>query len=212
MKCPHCSVTYFSNWKEAHFYHHSGGTEWTYRMNLCPDCRRYAIEVYEGEETDAEWVRIFPLGANRGPVPKEVPAGIATDYIEAERVLPISAKASAALSRRCLQAILRAQGYKARDLAAEIDLLLKEPDPAKGIPTSLRDTVDAIRNFGNFSAHPITDVTQLQVIDVEAEEAEWCLEIIEELFQHFYVRPAEAAARKAALNAKLAAAGKPPAK
>jgi hypothetical protein len=73
-------------------------------------------------------------------------------------------------------------------------------------------TVDGIRNFGNFSAHPISDVTSLQIIDVEPEEAEWCLEILEGLFDHFYVGPAAAAKKKAALDAKLAAAGKPASK
>jgi hypothetical protein len=47
------------------------------------------------------------------------------------------------------------------------------------------------------------------VIEVEPHEAEWCLEIIEELFEHFYVGPAVAEAKKAALDAKLVAAGKP---
>ena len=137
---------------------------------------------------------------------------MASDYVEACRVLPISAKASAALSRRCLQSILRAHGYKANDLAKEIDLLLNEQDPKKAIPETLRVTVDGIRNFGNFSAHPITNITTLQIIDVEPEEAEWCLEILEEAFQHFYVRPAQAKARKAALDVKLMTAGKPAAK
>jgi hypothetical protein len=73
-------------------------------------------------------------------------------------------------------------------------------------------TVDVIRNFGNFSAHPVTDITTLQIIDVEPEEAEWCLETVEEMFQHFYVRPEQAKARKAALDVKLAAAGKPASK
>ena len=77
--------------------------------------------------------------------------------------MPISAKASAALSRRCLQNMLHAHGYKAKDnLAKEIDLLLNEPAVFRD---KLRVTVDAIRNFGNFSAHPINDVTTLQVID-----------------------------------------------
>jgi hypothetical protein len=124
-------------------------------------------------------------------------------------VLPLSAKASAALARRCLQTILREHGYKDRDLAKEIDLLLNETDPRKAIPESLRQTIDGIRNFGNFSAHPITDLTTLQIIDVEPEEADWCLDIVEEMFQHFYVRPALAKARKVALDAKLKAAGKP---
>jgi len=73
-------------------------------------------------------------------------------------------------------------------------------------------TVDGIRNFGNFSAHPIDDKTTLQVIDVEDHEAEWCLETIEELFEHFYVGPATAKTMIDNLNAKLAAAGKSPMK
>jgi hypothetical protein len=159
-----------------------------------------------------EGLQIYPIGANRGPVPVDVPPEIAVDYVEACNVLPISAKASAALSRRCLQNMLHADGYKAKDLAKEIDLLLIETDPKKALPHKLRETVDAIRNFGNFSAHAIDDKTTLQVIDVEPHEAEWCLETIEELFEHFYVRPAAAKAKKAALNMKLAAGGKPPAK
>jgi hypothetical protein len=141
-----------------------------------------------------------------------VPPNIAGDYREACQVLPLSAKASAALSRRCLQTILRDHGYKDRDLAREIDLLLSEKDPLKALPLVVRQTIDAIRNFGNFSAHPINDQTTLQVIDVEPHEAEWCLEIVEALFEHFYVAPAAAAARKAALDAKLKAAGKPASK
>lgn len=141
-----------------------------------------------------------------------MPDAIGADYIEACNVLPISAKASAALSRRCLQNILHEQGYKARDLNAEIDLLLKETDPLRAIPRRLRDTIDAIRHYGNFSAHPVDDKTALQIVEVEPGEAEWCLEILEECFEHFYVGPEIAKAKKAALDAKLAAAGKPPSK
>jgi len=138
--------------------------------------------------------------------------GLAQDYVAACNVLPISPKASAALSRRCLQIMLHDHGYKSGDLAKEIDLLLNETDPKRGLPQRLYDVVDGIRNFGNFSAHPITDKTSLQVIDVEDHEAEWCLEIIEDLFEHFYVGPAVAKAKKTALDAKLKAAGKPPSK
>jgi hypothetical protein len=96
-----------------------------------------------------------------------------------------------------------------KDLAKQIDALLTELDYTKAIPTSLRQRVDAIRIFGNFSARPVTDQTTLQVIAVDPGEAEWCLEILEEMFDHYYVGPAIVAARRAALDAKLAAAGKP---
>lgn len=138
-----------------------------------------------------------------------MPPDIKEDYEEVCSVLPVSHEASAALSRRCLQAILRQRGYTQRDLAKQIDALLSEPNPMKAIPTALRQTVDAIRNFGNFSAHPAADQTTLQVVAVDPGEAEWCLDILEEMFDHYYVKPAQAAARKAALDAKLAAAGKP---
>jgi hypothetical protein len=140
------------------------------------------------------------------------PKRLLKDYVEACNVLPISPKASAALSRRCLQNILHKEGYKGRDLAVEIDLLLNEADPTKAIPQRLRTTIDLIRNFGNFSAHPINDKTALQIIEVEPHEAGWCLEVLEECFQHFYVGPAIAEARKAALDEKLTAAGKLPSK
>jgi hypothetical protein len=106
--------------------------------------------------------------------------------------------------------MLNDNGYKNKDdnLAKQIDKLLN----AKVLPTHIHETVDAIRGFGNFGAHPINDQTSLQIIDVEPQEAEWCLEILEALFDHFYVGPAAARKRKAELDAKLTAAGKPPSK
>jgi hypothetical protein len=219
MKCSHCGINFHENWS-ASWLTRSGSQlsdkdgGWLYRTALCPSCEKVTIEI--GQTIDAMgnvlWAQVYPVGANRGPVPNDVPERISKDYVEACNVLPISAKASAALSRRCLQNMLRSHGYTAKDLAKEIDLLLNETDPLKALPIRLRETIDAIRNFGNFAAHPNEDKATLEIIDVEPHEAEWCLETIEELFEHFYVGPAVAAARKAALNAKLAAGGKPPAK
>jgi hypothetical protein len=224
MKCPHCSINFHDNWEKDQFSRdmRAFSTDegdangcWYYRTAICPGCNRATITI--GRESFQGYPlmsprQVYPIGASRGPVPPEVPSKIAEDYIEACNVLPISPKASAALSRRCLQNILHAHGYRDRDLAKEIDLLLNETDPRKALPLMLQETIDGVRNFGNFSAHPIDDKTSLQVIDVEEHEAEWCLEILEECFQHFYVGPAMARIKKAALNTKLAAANKPLAK
>jgi hypothetical protein len=64
------------------------------------------------------------------------------------------------------------------------------------------------RRFESCPGSQLDDKTALQIIDVEPEEAEWCLEILEECFQHFFVGPAIASEKIAALDAKLAAAGK----
>jgi Domain of unknown function (DUF4145) len=209
MKCPHCTVHFDDNWDMVPIRWRgvSGGS---YRIARCPNCKELTIELSPPRETEGEreWRQVQPIGSNRGPVPPEVPKAIATDYVEACVVLPLSAKASAALSRRCLQAVLHDQGFKGSDLAKDIDQLLK----ARVLPTHIHETVDAIRRFGNFGAHPINDITTLQVIDVEPEEAKWCLEILERLFDHFYVGPAAEKKRLAELDAKLTAAGKPPSK
>jgi hypothetical protein len=47
------------------------------------------------------------------------------------------------------------------------------------------------------------------IIDVEPGEAEWNLDVLESLFEFYFVGPAAAAKRKSQLNTKLKAAGKP---
>lgn len=226
MDCPHCGKAFHDNWSSSHLWRQNaagssfwrreegGHVEWYGKTTICPACndiivRLLALFTNNPNKPDYKEFQVYPQNILRKPTPKEVPQDIKDDYEEACNVIPISHKASAALSRRCLQAILRGQGYNQKDLAQQIDALLKEPSLAKAIPTALRDTVDVIRSFGNFSAHPITDQTTLQIIEVEEGEAEWCLEILDEMFDHYYVKPQRAADRKAALNAKLAAAGKP---
>jgi hypothetical protein len=140
-------------------------------------------------------------------VPEEVPTPIAEDYIEAALVLADSPKASAALSRRCLQAVLREAGHtKAKDLDDQIKEILQK------LPSRIAEDVDAVRNVGNFAAHPSKSKNTGEIIDVEPAEAEWNLEVLELLFDYYYVQPEKNKERRASLNAKLADGGKPPLK
>jgi hypothetical protein len=184
---------------------------WSYRSALCAGCKDFIIEIALTKDSNPvdRWRQVYPIGANRGPVPVEVPANIAEDYVEACNVLPISPKASAALSRRCLQNMLRANNYKARDLAHEIDLLLNDTDPMKALPRKLRETVDAIRVFGNFAAHPTDNKATLELIEVESHEAEWYRDD-RRTIRAFLRRACDREGKKAALDEKLAAGGKPP--
>jgi hypothetical protein len=217
MKCPHCTISIHQSWSETVVLNNGQHTLWRLRIMVCPECRKdilaLGIAKQIGQATDpASLFQVYPTGSNRSPVSADVPKPIATDYNEAALIIPYSPKASAALSRRCLQAILREAGYSQKDLAVQIDAVLAETDARKALPTGVHSMLDAIRNFGNFSAHPITDQTTLQIIDVEDHEAEYCLDILDALFDHYYTRPKEAQRRRAALDAKLTAAGKPPSK
>lgn len=222
MKCPHCFVSIHIEWHEEVISEISDERViWFWRAGTCPNCKEPLVTIIRREEVwengRASWkskhFSAYPHLPSRAPVADAVPSSFKEDYREASAVLSISPKASAALSRRVLQSILTDRGYTGRDLAKQIDSVLSEKDPQKVLPTGVRETVDAIRSFGNFAAHPIKDGGTLQgVIEVEPEEAEWCLEIIEALFDHYYIRPAETKKRRDALNKKLQSAGKPPAK
>jgi hypothetical protein len=226
MDCPHCGKAFHDAWNDSELPWAENAIPskgWLGHTTICPACKNATIELSERERSHRpvqagpaqinvsiiRRFRVYPTNTFRRPTPREIPQEIKEDYEEACAVLPISSKASAALARRCLQAILRGQGYSQRDLAQQIDALLNEQNPVKAIPTALRATVDVIRNFGNFSAHHINDQTTLQVIPVDLGEAEWCLDILDEMFDHYYVKPEQVKARKAELDAKLAAAGKP---
>lgn len=149
---------------------------------------------------------MYPANAAR-PLAREVTDPYASDFAEAAAVLSISPKASAALSRRNLQAVIHDKaGIKARTLSEEIQSLVAQP----GFPSELAGNVDAVRQVGNLAAHPTKETNTGAIVDVEPEEAEWLLEVLEQLFDYYFVQPAKAAARKAALNDKLKQAGKSP--
>ena len=117
-----------------------------------------------------------------------------------------SPKASAALARRCLQNLLRMKGgIKNGDLANEIQQIID----GEKLPSYLLDTLDAVRNIGNFAAHPIKNHSTGEIVDVEIGEAEWTLDVLEALFDFYFIQPKMIDQKKEALNKKLKDAGKP---
>src|SRR5690606_12096501 len=114
----------------------------------CPACKHnviilsvadtyYIDPVLEPESTkrptDTRYTSIMLLPQHRKcpNVSKEVPLSIASDYVEAHNTITCSEKASAALSRRCLQSILTDQGFTKRDLIEQIK------DAVQALPAEL---------------------------------------------------------------------------
>ena len=219
MRCLHCLVEFHDNQKEIHIHEDADGGWSVFRFD-CPACNRMNLFLVNGPRTHDQhrgWhlaevtsqVPIRPRGSARPPCPPEVPQNIAEDYKEASLVLEISPKASAALSRRCLQNLLRdAAGVKPGNLADEI----QEVTDAKTVPSHLIEVIDAVRQIGNFAAHPMKSKSTGEILPVEPNEAEWNLDVLEALFDFYYVQPSIIAAKRQKLNEKLREAGKPPMK
>ena len=138
-----------------------------------------------------------------------MPERFANDYREACLTLPDSPKASAALRRRCLQDLLRENAnIQHGNLANEIQQVID----SGALPTYLVESLDAVRNIGNFAAHPMKSTASGEIIDVEPGEAEWTLDVLESLFDFYFTQPEMLKKKRDSLNAKLNEAGKPPMK
>ena len=166
-KCPHCNTpNRFEDAKNnmdhscsKDYILHENNEYAILQMCRCTNCGKVVI-LFEDR-------LIYPLGATRSSAPKEVPSEIRQDFNEGCLVESLSKKASAALARRCLQNILHEQGIKKHNLSQEID------EAMKTLPSHLSEAIDAIRNIGNFAAHPIKSTNSGNIIDVEKGETEW---------------------------------------
>lgn len=142
---------------------------------------------------------LYPRAPMR-PLAPEVPEPYAGLFNEAALTLPDSPRASAALSRRCLQQLLRQEAkVPPGKLYDEIEHVLAN----RLLPSHLNDGLHGLRELGNMAAHPMKNSATGDVVEVEPGEAEWTLDILEGLFDFYFVEPAKTAARKAALDAKL---------
>lgn len=124
MKCPHCLVEVNSSFKEISIGKDSISSVSIFSM-ICPNekCKKFILDLVRGASNkDVSFgdntmnlhprhiknrSTIYPFPVSRPIAPTEVDDHIAKDYNEACAVFSLSPKASAALSRRCLQHILR---------------------------------------------------------------------------------------------------------
>jgi hypothetical protein len=211
MKCPHCLVEVHPGQPSVMSVEDKAG-HWQIRHQRCPACDRVAIFLDEwtyvpsgpGEATrrTINNHQLWPRGASREPVPQQVPEVYASLAHEAALILNDSPRASAALSRRCLQQLLRDElnvSVRSKKLGDEIQHVLDN----KLVPSYLADSLHTFRDIGNLAAHSTKNEATGEIVDVEPGEAAWTLNVLDGMFDFLFVEPAKATARKAALDARL---------
>lgn len=157
-----------------------------------PDCTEVSLEVglhsaawnYSDlylAGTIHSW-RLLPRSRAK-PQPEYIPEAIRNDYTEACLILEDSPKASATMSRRCLQGIVRdfwkLPENQRGNLGAELNKIKDKVDP------STWDAITEIREIGDIGAHMEKDVNF--VVEVEPDEASLLVELIEVLLADWYV-------------------------
>ena len=172
--------------------HGNVGINWiSYR---CPNpecCEIYIRVIFK------EWSSVvdgLPAGPGRAleswtlrpessakPLPDYIPSPIREDYYEACLIAEKSPKASATLSRRCLQGMIRDYWkINKKTLYEEINALEERVDP------STWESIDAVRQVGNIGAHMEKDINH--IVSVDPKEAQLLIGMIEQLVDDWYVQ------------------------
>ena len=164
------------------------------------ECRRLSLEVALGHRIEQDgadfkvdkvmehW-SLLPASSAK-PQPDYIPWPLRVDYSEACAIRDLSPKASATLSRRCLQGMIRdfCGIPKKRTLFDEIKELRSLVDNGKapaGVQADTMDAIDHVRQIGNIGAHMEADIDV--IIDVDEGEAQALIDLIELLFDDWYV-------------------------
>ena len=191
-KCPYCDTTFplihttYSHWHPSFDFSDNKRYESVYptqislRFYLCPSCKRLSIKASSfGSETGSFDTILLP-NSFAIQFPDYVPESIRNDYSEACAIVNLSPKASATLSRRCLQSIIRDfWGIKENTLYQEISELQSRVSVAQW------QVLNALRNLGNIAAHPEADVNL--IIDIDPDDAVKIIRVIELLIKQWYI-------------------------
>lgn len=211
--CDHNATITDSNFVENYF-EFSHGNKYGFqairtKVITCPnsDCREYSMSqsLHNLELTThssrfpfiehiakKEW-QLIPA-AEMKIFPSYVPDSITADYKEACLIRDLSPKASATLSRRCLQGMIRDfWDIKKARLVDEIEALSDRVDPMTWA------AIDAVRKIGNIGAHMERDINV--IVDVEPKEAQLLIGLIETLIKDWYVTKHDREKRNAELVA-----------
>ena len=216
MQCPHCQQHFAGTGSDSFLGRDNDGYWWVSKVQCAnSECNRWVfillnaipLMTSSGPTPDSNRKQtptlIHPKVPNRQPIPPEVPPEFTEDYREACLILAESPKASAALSRRCLQLILHEKaGVNENNLKREIDKVISTGT----LPSEITESLHNLREIGNFAAHPQHHQVTGEIVPVEPGEAEWCLEVIEMLYDFYFVRPADIEKRREAWEQKRVAA------
>ena len=158
-----------------------------------PDCNKYTLTVllysatWIGTWTNKTWRprslikkwELMPCSKAK-TFPNYIPKPILDDYKEACLIKDLSPKASATLSRRCLQGMIRNfWGVKKNRLIDEIEAIKDK------VESLTWKAIDSVRKVGNIGAHMEKDINL--IIEVDPNEADLLISLIETLMNDWYI-------------------------
>ena len=223
VRCPYCGVWVAFEPEMKLLNDDQHDHQWYLCFYKCPspNCRKmiYWLELWSTDIVDDKYDSsgLEIIGAIRIPKEKlqeihyinarsniplmyksEIPKEIISNYEEALAVLSISPKASALLSRRCLESIISfLTGGEVKNLFNSIEEIKST------ISASSAENIDYLRRIGKYAAHIKKGHNPREILDVEPEEADWALKVIESLLDELFIKDLGEQSMREAIDKKL---------
>jgi len=187
--CPYCQSAFalhdltYTNvvvCSAGHFTSYSHPSAVELEFYIYPKCKKITVKsTGYGKSTKFPCTPLLPNSLAK-QFPEYIPTSIRNDYEEACAIVNLSPKASATLSRRCLQGMIRDFFQISKNsLYEEIDAI--KPN----IPIEQWAVLDGLRRIGNIGAHMEKDINL--IIDIEPDEAQKLIKLIELLIEQWYI-------------------------
>ena len=195
--CPFCGITLpvTDDTHHVNYPSFSNGTGHGYSINgayttndcisidmyKCPECKNISVIASSlGKGFKKPFRVLVNPTSSAKQYPDYIPKAIRDDYEEAYSIVNLSPKASATLSRRCLQGMIRDfWNIKKSKLADAINELQNK------VTSSQWKAIDSVRKIGNIGAHMESDINT--IVEVDSGEAEKLLKLIELLIDKWYI-------------------------
>jgi hypothetical protein len=204
MQCPHCHSEIEVKPHTFALGEDQDGS-WQVSTSRCKVCDRLIVELCA---KDGCTFPVRPVSLGRPRLSADVPAQFEAEYHTACQVLAFSPESSAAISRRLLQRFLASHTTAGDlELGEQIGVVTESPEVQPYLKEALRTLAlgAKIEPQSNKSLHPEA------LTPVEAGEADWILDVLQTLFEVYFVQPARLQRMQNALEEKVGPLAPPPA-
>jgi hypothetical protein len=183
MQCPHCQREYDA---QPHVFALGEDPDgaWQVASARCPTCERLIVTLCT---KDGCSYPIRPLAATRARLSADVPAEVAADYHAAAQIIYYSDEASAALSRRVLYQFL---GERLDASEPGLHGRIRETLASPEVPAYLKEALRTYSRVARLTDENKKSTDPEALAPVQPGEADWLLDVLESLFELYFVEPA----------------------
>jgi hypothetical protein len=183
MQCPHCRYEFDTKPHTFSLGIDQDGA-WQVASTRCPTCDRLIVSLCTDRGcTYPAW----PASTTRPWLSEDVPADLAAEYHTAAQIIYHSPEASAAISRRLLHRFLAGHVDAGEGgLAEQIGTAVASSQ----LPPYLKEALCTLSRVASLDLHETKSTLPEALAGVEPGEADWLLDVLDPLFELYFVQPA----------------------